>query len=126
MEECSPGLPAPDMLKRPAFPPDEYHRRLREVRRRMSAKGIECLLIHSFPNICYLTGLETVATHKYFMLAVPVEGDTVLLCQTFESHNALLSGCACEIVTYGLHADYIAATRDLARRSRLDWPKLRA
>jgi Xaa-Pro dipeptidase len=101
------------MLGRPAFTADEYHRRLREVRRRMSAKGIECLLIHSFPSICYLTGFESVAPHKYFMLAVSAEGEITLLCQTFESHNALLGGCDCEIVTYDLHADYIAGTWDL-------------
>jgi Xaa-Pro dipeptidase len=113
MEERPPGLPTIDVLKRPAFSTEEYDRRLREVRWRMSAKGIDCLLIHSFPNICYLTGLETVAPHKYFMLAVPLEGELALLCQTFESHNALLAGCVCALITYDLNADYVAASRDL-------------
>src|SRR5437016_4790644 len=113
MEERDPSLPAAGVLNRPAFPPEEYTRRLGEARRRMSARGIECLLVHSFPSICYLTGLETVAPHKYFLLVVPLESEPVLLSQDFETHNILLGTVLSDVVPYALGADYIAATRDL-------------
>lgn len=113
MEERAPSLPTPGVLSRPPFPVEEYTRRLRETRRRMAARGIECLLVHTFPSICYLTGFESIAPHKYFLLAVPLEGELVLLCQAFESHNARLGACISDIVTHDLNADYIAATRDL-------------
>ena len=51
MEERDPSLPPAGVLRRPAFPAEEYGRRLREARRRMTSRGIECLLVHSFPNI---------------------------------------------------------------------------
>jgi len=113
MEERDPSLPPVGVLRRPAFPPEEYGRRLGEARRRMTGRGIECLLVHSFPNICYLSGLETVAPHKYFLLAVPLEGEPVLLSQDFETSNVLLGANISDVVAYALGADYIAATRDL-------------
>ena len=44
-------------------------------------------LIHSFPNICYLTGFEIRGPRQilFSTLAVPLEGDSVLLGQTFEA-----------------------------------------
>lgn len=123
MEERHAGVPAADplgeqasALSRPAFTKDEYDRRLRETRRRMADREIDCLLVHSFPNICYLTGLETVAPHKYFMLAVPLEGEPVLLSQDFETHNVLLGACVADIVKYGLEEDPAAATRELLKK----------
>jgi len=113
MEECHAGVSAPDLLRRPVFPLAEYNRRLRETRRRMADRGIDCLLVHSFPNVCYLTGLETIAPHKYFMLGLPLDGEPVLLSQDFEKHNVLLGACISDVVEYGLQSDHVAATRDL-------------
>src|SRR5260370_16989138 len=75
-------------LTSPAFPGSEYERRRRAVRDLMEAAGVNCLLVHSFPNICYLTGFETIAFHKYFCLLMPLRGTPVLVPQSFEANNA--------------------------------------
>jgi Xaa-Pro aminopeptidase len=113
MEERHAGVSTAERLSRPEFSTEEYGRRLQATRRRMDDQGIDCLLVHSFPNICYLTGLETVAPHKYFMLAVPLKGEPVLLSQDFETHNVMLGACVSDVVAYGIESDHVAATRDL-------------
>ena len=113
MQEPTRGISPAQRLTQPAFTAAEYERRRRAVRDRMEANGVACLLVHSFPNICYLTGFETIAPHKYFALALPLEATPVLITQDFEAHNAALGSCEMECAPYGLDEDYIVATRDL-------------
>jgi Xaa-Pro aminopeptidase len=100
-------------LTPPPFAAEEYERRRRAVRDRMQTHGVECLLLHTFPDICYLTGFETLAPHKYFALALPPEGTPVLVSQDFEAHNAALGTYDMECAPHPLDADYLAATRDV-------------
>ena len=76
-------------LQRLAFDVDEYRRRVRRVQAILAERDLDALLCHHFPNICYLTGMESVLWTKYFLAVVPREGDPILLGQAFELPNAL-------------------------------------
>lgn len=79
----------------------------------MAERGLDALLCHHFPNICYLTGMETVLWTKYFLAVVPSEGDPILFGQSFEMPNALYSAWTDDNVGYDLSEDPVAATREL-------------
>jgi Xaa-Pro aminopeptidase len=42
-----------------AFTPAEYAERLARVRRAMADQGLDLLLLHHLPSVCYLTGYQT-------------------------------------------------------------------
>ena len=96
-----------------AFSVDEYRARVAAVQRCIAAAGIDALLCHTFPNICYLTGFETIGAHKYYLLIVRPEGDPVLLTQDFEAHNGRVSSWLSDFATYPVWADPIGVSRDL-------------
>jgi Xaa-Pro dipeptidase len=58
-----------------AFPMEEYDRRVRELRQRMEARGVEALVTTTPENICYLTGFESVGHYYFNSLVVPLEGE---------------------------------------------------
>jgi len=66
------------------FAPEEYADRLRRVRRRMSARGLDGLLVSTPENICYLTGLDYQGYFAYQMLVVPLEGVPSLVTRAME------------------------------------------
>ena len=66
-----------------AFPEEEYAERLVRVRRSMHDAGLDLLLVHSLPNICYLTGYQTPLSDWYHCLIVPSSGAlTLQVCDT--------------------------------------------
>jgi Xaa-Pro aminopeptidase len=66
-----------------AFPEAEYTERLERVRRSMRDAGLDLLLVHSLPNICYLTGYQTPLSDWYHCLIVPSAGAVTLqVCDT--------------------------------------------
>lgn len=100
-------------IKRLAFPVEEYHTRVHRVQEEMRQHGLDALLIHTLANICYLTGLESIAPHKYWLSLVPASGDPALLAQDFESGNILLGSWIENYVTYPVGGDPVEATRKL-------------
>src|SRR5262245_61342926 len=107
-------------VKRLAFSVTEYRERVAKVQKEMSRRGLEGLLAHNLASVCYLTGMESIAAHKYWVCLVPASGDPVLLAQDFESHNARLSSWLEQTETYGLGADPLDATRQLLQSQKLD------
>ncbi len=89
----------------------------------MRTHGADGLLVHSFPDICYLTGFETIAPHKYFALAFPLEGAPVLIAQDFEIHNAALGAYDLECAPHALNGDYMEATQKTV--ADLGWSRRR-
>lgn len=81
------GIPAEQ-----SFSPAEYEARLAAVRRRMAAAGIDTLLLTSAPNLCYLTGYETIMPTCYAVAVVPLEGDAVLHLPEEDIPAALATG----------------------------------
>ena len=69
-----------EMPKELAFGAEEYAARLARVRAAMAAAGLEVLLLHGLPNICWLTGFQTPLCDWYHCLVVPAEGEPLLQC----------------------------------------------
>ena len=65
--------------KQLAFTVQEYRERVEKVQREMAAKHLDGLLLHSMPNICYMTGMQSLALDKYYLVVVPRSGDPVLV-----------------------------------------------
>lgn len=73
-------VPLVDMPKELAFSDNEYEERLRRVRQAMAREGIDVLLLHSLPDICWLTGFQTPLSDWYHCLIVPASGELTLQC----------------------------------------------
>ena len=106
--------------KRLSFPPAEYRIRLKKVQELMASRGLDALLVSNMASICYLTGLESIAVHKYWVALIPGSGDPVLLVQDFESYNAWLYSWVEEVESYPIGGDPVAATRQLLQARRLE------
>jgi Xaa-Pro dipeptidase len=76
--------------KEMAFSEAEYRERLARVRAAMGAHGLDLLLLHHLPSICYLTGYQTPVSGWYSCLVVPLEGDLALQVCDFEVGLALV------------------------------------
>ena len=61
-----------------AFPEAEYNARIAAARAAMDRAGVDVLLVHSLPNICYLTGFQTPLSDWYHCLVLPRDGEPVL------------------------------------------------
>jgi Xaa-Pro dipeptidase len=96
-----------------SFPTDEYLERCRKVQAALGAQQLDALLCYSFPNICYLTGIESVLWYKYFLAVVPLVGTPLLLAQDFEMPNALIRSWVEDRISYGLDEDPVVATAKL-------------
>jgi Xaa-Pro dipeptidase len=61
-----------------AFSEAEYHDRLDRTRIAMETAGLDLLLVHSLPNICYLTGFQTPLADWYHCAIISRTGEIVL------------------------------------------------
>jgi Xaa-Pro dipeptidase len=86
----------------------------------MERREIDLLLCYHFPNVCYLTGMESVLWRKYFLCVVPCEGDPTLVAESFELPNARYSVWWDDLVGFELDADPIDVTSSLLKHRRLD------
>ena len=102
----------------------EYRRRVASVQDAIAAAGLDVLLAHSMASVCYLTGLQSFAVHKYWLAAVPRSGDPILLVQGFESLNASIGCWITDVVTYDLQADHVTATAELLSDRGFDGGRL--
>ena len=67
-----------DIPAETAFPKVEYDERIAKARAAMARMGVDVLLAHSVPDICYLTGFQTPLSDWYSCLVLPLDGDPVL------------------------------------------------
>jgi Xaa-Pro aminopeptidase len=84
------GYAARALPKEMAFSDAEYAGRLARVRHAMAAQGLDLLLLHHLPSVCYLTGYQTPVSDWYTCLIVPREGDLALQVCDFEVGLALV------------------------------------
>lgn len=72
-----------DIPQERAFPRAEYAHRIEKTRAAMDDAGLDLILVHSLPDICYLTGFQTPLSDWYHCLILPREGGPVLqVCDT--------------------------------------------
>jgi Xaa-Pro aminopeptidase len=79
----------------------------------MAEREIDVLLCHHAPNVCYLTGMESVLWIKHFLAMVAREGDPTLVCEAFEMPNALYSVWTEDRVGYDIERDPVDVIREL-------------
>jgi Xaa-Pro aminopeptidase len=73
------------------FPAEEYRDRASRVRERMRERGVEVLFVTSPPNLCYLTGFESVWYPPRAPVGVVVcAGDERLVFLDYERHETLV------------------------------------
>ena len=66
-----------------AFTKAEYDTRIARARAAMAEEGLDVLLVHSLPNIYYLTGFQTPLADWYHCFVLPQEGTQALqVCDT--------------------------------------------
>jgi Xaa-Pro dipeptidase len=93
-----------------AFPLTEYTERIGRVREAMSRHSLDGLLIHSLPEICYLTGFQTALIRAYACLIIPAQGECALVIERDEQYNAHESSWVNEVFTYPRWIDPVDTT----------------
>ena len=109
-----------------AFSEVEYRRRLRATQQAIASQDLDALVCTFMPNICYLSGYETLASFAPAFLVVPSEANPTLLVDEFEAYNTLVSCSVEEVATFPWAGDPVAALIDLVRQrgwaqKRLGW-----
>jgi Xaa-Pro dipeptidase len=112
------------VAKELAFPVAEYQARMAQIRRAMVRRGLDVLLVHHVPNICYLTGYQSPATESYTCLAIAQDGRQVLQLVEHEIPGAELTSWLEDLRPYrwyqpeGVPAQTVAIVHDLAAQGR--------
>jgi Xaa-Pro dipeptidase len=82
------------------FPVSEYDERLGKVRQRMAERGLDVLLVTNPPNICYLSGYESLMSTGYATLILPIKGDLTLHLPELDIPSMLLNGWVRDLVVF--------------------------
>ena len=93
-----------------SFSMHEYDTRVASVRRSMAERGLDALLVHHFPNICYLTGYQSFNNYDYYALLLPLEGEPALILWDSELGNAKVSSWITRTYTFPTRGDAVALT----------------
>lgn len=101
------------------FDEEEFAVRRNNVRKRMSAMGIDTLLLHSAPNIYYLSGHHTLNIWDYQCLILPLHGSPVMVLWQFERGRFEASAVSTDLYLYETHADPIDETRKALQKYSL-------
>jgi len=100
------------------FPLEEYKMRLRRAQEEMKKHGLPLLLLHQPENILYLSGFYTsTGFFSYHALAVPSEGDPVLIVRDMEVPAAEALSWVRTFTVYSDAADPVPVWLDAARRA---------
>ncbi len=99
-----------------SFPTQEYGRRVRAVQQQAQRLDLDVMLATTMASVCYLSGIESVSPHKFWLVAVPREGAPLLFCQDFESHNAAISSWLPAEFTYPVGEDSVSYVVAMLRK----------
>ena len=66
------------------FPEEEYHERVRKVRKEMEADGLDALLVTYPCNLYYVSGYYTFGVGNHACLVLPLDGDAALQLTSME------------------------------------------
>ena len=102
------------------FDLQEFESRREKVRRQMTLQGIDTLILHSAPNILYLSGHHTLNIWDYQCFVIPAEKPPFMVLWQFERGRFEASAVQTELELYPTHADPIEETCNALRRRGLD------
>ena len=102
------------------FDLQEFESRRENVRRQMALQGIDTLILHSAPNILYLSGHHTLNIWDYQCFVIPAEESPFMVLWQFERGRFEASAVQTELELYPTHADPIEETCNALRRRGLD------
>src|SRR5690554_584597 len=71
------------------FPPEEYERRMHELRERMEACKLDAVVITDPDNLMYLTDYQTTGYSFFQALVVPLEADSFMVTRAMEESNVI-------------------------------------
>ncbi|KXO98991.1 ectoine hydrolase [Tsukamurella pseudospumae] len=71
------------------FPPEEYERRLGELRERMERRGLDAVVITDPENLMYLTDYQTTGYSFFQALVVPLDDEPVMITRAMEESNVI-------------------------------------
>jgi len=71
------------------FAPEEYERRLRELRERMAERGLDAVIITDPENLMYLTDHQTTGYSFFQALIVPLAAESVMITRALEESNVI-------------------------------------
>lgn len=96
-----------------SFSPEEYRDRVERVRQSMAGRELDALLVHHFPNICYLSGYQSFNNYDYYVLLLPLDGEPALILWRSELGNAHVSAWITKRFTFETGGDPVALTIDM-------------
>ena len=102
------------------FDLQEFELRRENVRRQMALQGIDTLILHSAPNILYLSGHHTLNIWDYQCFVIPADKPPFMVLWQFERGRFEASAVQTELELYPTHADPIEETCNALRRRGLD------
>ena len=107
------------LQKNLAFSIEEYTGRLNNLKSRMREKGIDCMLVHTPENICYLTGQHSPGYYMYLCLIVPLNGNPALVLRRGELGNAMVYAWIKDqdLIIYEDTDDPVKATLDAIKKT---------
>ncbi|MFC7374433.1 ectoine hydrolase [Brachybacterium sp. GCM10030267] len=71
------------------FPPEEYERRVRELRERMVERRLDAVVISDPENLMYLTDYQTTGYSFFQALVVPLHDEPVMITRAMEESNVI-------------------------------------
>ena len=79
------------MIKRDdmTFPPEEYERRIAELRERIAQRHLDAVVISDPENIMYLTDYQTTGYSFFQALVVPLEKEPFMITRALEESNVI-------------------------------------
>lgn len=84
-----------------AFAESEYRLRVDKIRKSMTDKSLDVLLVTFVPNVCYLSGYEaTSGWSKYACMIIPAEGDPVLQVMELDAPVAMIHSWVNDVQGY--------------------------
>ena len=83
-EQYLQGLMATSHRRGVPFPEEEYHERVRKVRKEMEAEGLDALLVTYPCNLYYVSGYYTFGVGNHACLVLPLDGDAALQVTSME------------------------------------------
>ena len=102
------------------FDLQEFESRRENVRRQMALQGIDTLILHSAPNILYLSGHHTLNIWDYQCFVIPAEKPPFMVLWQFERGRFEASAVQTELELYPTHADPIEETCNALQRRGMD------